>query len=347
MKAYRLLAWQEPPVLVEVPVPEPGPGQVLVRIAGAGACHSDLHLMEWPEGRVPFRVPFTLGHENAGWVERLGAGAAGFEPGDPVAVYGPWGCGACASCLRGMENVCEHWRRRPFRGGGLGADGGMAEFLLVPATRYLVPLRDLDPVQAAPLTDAGLTPYHAVRGSAHVLRPGGTAVVIGAGGLGQMAVQVLAGAAGVRVVAIDVSAERLRTATELGAEETVLSGPEARAQVRELTGGRGADAVFDFVGATSTLELAAGVARPLGRVVLVGAGEGTIPFGFAAVAQECEFVVSSWGTLPELAEVVDLAERGLLRAPVTTFPLSRADEAYAALRRGELAGRAVVVPDGG
>lgn len=332
---------------MDVEVPEPGPGQVLVRVGGAGACHSDLHLMEWPEGRVPFQVPFTLGHENAGRVEKLGPGATGFAPGDPVAVYGPWGCGACGACIRGMENVCENWRRRPFRGGGLGADGGMAEYLLVPATRYLVPLGGLDPVQAAPLTDAGLTPYHAVRASAPALRPGGLAVVIGAGGLGQMAVQILAATTGVRIAAVDVSEERVRVAKAMGAEHTVVTGPDARAQVRELNGGRGADVVFDFVGADSTLQLAAGLARPLGRLVLVGAGEGTIPFGFSAVPQECELVVSSWGTLPELAEVIALAERGILHAQVTTFPLERAADAYDALRRGALTGRAVVVPDGG
>jgi len=115
VKAYRLLEWQQPPQLVDVPVPEPGPGEVLVRVGGAGACHSDISVMEQPKGWLPFDVPFTLGHENAGWVARLGAGAMGFSEGDPVAVYGPWGCGTCRSCIEGMDNVCERWRDHELR----------------------------------------------------------------------------------------------------------------------------------------------------------------------------------------------------------------------------------------
>ena len=172
MKAFRLIEWQRPPRLVDVEVPEPGPGQVLIRVGGAGACHSDIHVMEWPAGTLPYGVPFTLGHENAGWVERVGPGVDRFAAGDPVAVYGPWGCGACPSCIRGMDNVCELWRQPGrARGGGLGRDGGMAELMLVPEQRFLVPLRDLPPAAAAPLTDAGLTPYHAIKGSLHVLAP--------------------------------------------------------------------------------------------------------------------------------------------------------------------------------
>ena len=192
MKAYRLLEWQRPAELVEVEVPEPGPGEVLVRIGGAGACHSDLSVMDWPAGQLPYPVPFTLGHENAGWVARTGPAVDGVSEGDQVAVYGPWGCGTCRQCIQGNDTFCELWRRPGrARGGGLGRDGGMAEFMLVPEVRYLVPLQTLDPIQAAPLTDAGLTPYHAIKTSLPVLAPGSTAVVIGVGGLGQMAIQIL------------------------------------------------------------------------------------------------------------------------------------------------------------
>ena len=189
MKAFQLVGYQKPPELREVPVPEPGPGQVLLKIGGAGACHSDLHLMEAPAGTRPFRFPFTLGHENAGWVAKLGPGAAGYSLGDPVLVYGPWGCGHCLNCRMGMENYCENAEEG--RAGGLGRDGGMASYLVVPSTRFLVPLGALDPRDAAPLTDAALTSYHAVKRSLHLLGPGATAVVIGVGGLGQMAVQLL------------------------------------------------------------------------------------------------------------------------------------------------------------
>src|SRR6516164_3542623 len=139
MKAFQMVAWQRPGELREVPVPEPGPGQVLIKIGGAGACHSDLHILEEPPKPGPAPAPFTLGHENAGWIEKLGPGATGFAKGDPVIVYGPWGCGLCMSCRMGMENYClKPGGPTP---GGLGPyDGGMAPYLLVPATRFLVPL---------------------------------------------------------------------------------------------------------------------------------------------------------------------------------------------------------------
>ena len=138
MQAFQLVEPQKPAELREVPVPEPGPGQVLIKVGGAGACHTDLHIMDEPANGSPRRLPFTLGHENAGWVEKLGPGATGFAPGDPVIVYGPWGCGTCANCRVGMENYCEN---SAGLGGGLGGnDGGMAPYLLVPATRFLIPL---------------------------------------------------------------------------------------------------------------------------------------------------------------------------------------------------------------
>ena len=164
MRAFQLVAWQKPPELREVPVPEPGPGQILVKVGGAGACHSDLHLMERPAPKRPVKLPFTLGHENAGWVEKLGPGATGFAPGDPVIVYGPWGCGNCKNCRMSMENYCES-AGGSARGGGLGGyDGGLAPYLLVPSSRFLVPLGTLDPREAAPLTDAALTSCEASRG---------------------------------------------------------------------------------------------------------------------------------------------------------------------------------------
>src|SRR5690606_30334705 len=151
-----------------IPVPEPGPGQVLIKVAGAGVCHSDLHVLE---GAFPFEGPFTLGHENAGWIDKLGAGVEGLKEGDPVLVYGPWGCGRCHSCQRSAENYCENHASIPTMGGGLGSDGGMAEFMLVPSARLLVPLGDLDPVKSAPLTDAALTPYHAIKAALPSLTP--------------------------------------------------------------------------------------------------------------------------------------------------------------------------------
>jgi propanol-preferring alcohol dehydrogenase len=156
MRALRLLKWKSDPVLVEVDEPAPGPGEAVVRVGGAGACHSDLHLMrEFEHGLLPWGPPFTMGHENAGWVHALGPGVTGVEVGEPVAVYGPWGCGVCSRCQLGVETYCENPAGAPVAsgGGGLGLDGGMAELMLVPAaSRHLVSLPEgLDPVAAAPL----------------------------------------------------------------------------------------------------------------------------------------------------------------------------------------------------
>lgn len=346
MKAYRLLEWQQPPRLLDVAVPEPGPGEVLLRVGGAGACHSDISVMEWPAGTLPYSVPFTLGHENAGWVAAVGRGVDRYAPGDPVAVYGPWGCGACRNCIQGMDVFCELWRQPGrARGGGLGRDGGMAEFMLVPATRFLVPLHDLEPRDAAPLTDAGLTPYHAIRSSRHVLAPGATAVVIGVGGLGHLAVQILAATTASRIIAVDTSPERLALAQRSGAHRGVVSGPDAATEVIEANDGRKPELVLDFVGIEATLSLAARLSRTRGRMVVVGISDSQIPFGFGRVAQECELVISMWGTLPELHDVIRLGERGDLRPEIVTYPLARVADAYDALRKGDLLGRAVVVPN--
>jgi alcohol dehydrogenase, propanol-preferring len=244
VRAFQLVARQTPPELREVPVPEPGPGQILVKVGGAGACHSDLHLMNRPAPKRPIRLPFTLGHENAGWVEKLGPGATGFAPGDGVIVYGPWGCGNCKNCRMSMENYCEN-AGGTARGGGLGYDGGMAPYLPIPSTRFLVPLGTLDPREAAPLTDAALTSYHAVKRSLHLLGAGSTAVVIGAGGLGQMAIQLLRALSGATtIVAVDNSPDKLQTAKQLGANEGLRSGEEAVKRIKDMTRGQGANLVI-------------------------------------------------------------------------------------------------------
>ncbi|MFI2207452.1 NAD(P)-dependent alcohol dehydrogenase [Streptomyces sp. NPDC020192] len=346
MRAFQLVGWRHPPELREVPVPEPGAGQVLVKVAGAGACHSDLHIMEAP-GPPPGLVtelPFTLGHENAGWVERLGAGVTGFTPGDPVIVYGCWGCGVCANCRQGLENYCENLGGQ---GPGLGGghDGGMAEYLLVPAPRYLIPLGTLDPRQAAPLSDAGLTSYHAVKRSLHLLGPGSTAVVIGAGGLGQMTIQILrALTTATTVVAVDTDTGKLKTAKHMGADEALLSGDEAITRIKDLTGQLGAELVLDMVGIDPTLRMAAQVARVLGHLTIVGLGGGALPVNFTSPPHECSVASPYWGTLPELMEVITLAQQEKIRMLVEHFPLERATEAYQLLHDGKIQGRAVITP---
>jgi propanol-preferring alcohol dehydrogenase len=299
---------------------------------------------DFEDGQLPWGPPFTLGHENAGWVDSVGAGVNAVEVGEAVAVYGPWGCGRCHRCRSGLENYCERQREIGAAGGGLGRDGGMAPFMLVPDARWLVPLGDLDPVDAAPLTDAGLTPYHAVKRSLPLLRPGTTAVVIGVGGLGHMAVQILECMTPATVIAVDQRKEALRLAEDVGALHSVLAGASSTEEILDLTSGRGADVVIDMVGSDSSLAVAAAVTRPLGHLTIVGIAGGVLPVSFFGIAYEASVATTYWGSLPELYEVIALARQGHLRARVQTYPLDRALDAYDAMRTGALEGRAVIVP---
>ncbi|MFI0977331.1 zinc-binding dehydrogenase [Streptomyces sp. NPDC021093] len=215
-------------------------------------------------------MPLTLGHEGAGTVAAPGEGVTGFAVGESVAVYGPWGCGNCLMCAQGKENLCPRAAGLGIRPPGLGAPGALAEYMIVDDPRHPVPPGDLDPVTAVPLTDAGLTPYHAVKTSLPKLTPGSTAVVIGAGGLGHVAVQLLRAPTPARVIALDVSDEKLDLAREVGAHEVVLSDRHAAREVRELSGGLGAQAVFDFVGAPSTVATATACAAVEADLTLVG-----------------------------------------------------------------------------
>jgi propanol-preferring alcohol dehydrogenase len=346
MKALQLTAWESEPELREVAVPEPGPGQVLIKVGGAGACHSDLHLMEWPPGTLDFEPPFTLGHENAGWVESVGAGVTGLEQGEAVAVYGPWGCGRCRACRLSAENYCERQAEIGAFGGGLGLDGGMAEYLLVPHQRLLLPLGDLDPRDAAPLSDAALTPYHAIKRSLHLLVPGSTAVVIGVGGLGHMGVQILRALSPARIVAVDVSEEKLRLAAEVGADYTVQAGEGAAEEIGELTSGRGAELIVDMVGSDDSIALGAAICGFESHLTVVGLAGGKFEFAFGTLPFEAQLCLPYWGSAVELGEVLELARAEKIRAHVERFELERAVEAYHRMREGSLEGRAVICPNG-
>jgi propanol-preferring alcohol dehydrogenase len=348
MKALRLESWHSEPVLREVPVPEAGHGQVVIQVGGAGACHSDLHLMhEFDDGVLPWSPPFTLGHENAGWVHEVGRGVEGLEPGQPVAVVGAWGCGRCQHCRDGLETYCDRPQDAyvPAGGGGLGADGGMAELMMVPDARHVVPLPDgLDPVRAAPLTDAGLTPYHAVRRSRVKLTPGSTALVIGVGGLGHLGVQVLESTTAARIVAVDGRDSARDLAKRCGADLVLAPGASTAQEIRAFTKGIGADVVLDFVGSDDTLALATACARSLADISIVGIGGGVLPVSFFGLPYEVSVQTTYWGNRAELSEVLDLGARGLLWAEITRFDLDDAPSAYRALAEGSIDGRAVVVP---
>ena len=345
MRALQLTAWKHEPEFVEVAEPKAGPGQVVVRIGGAGACHSDLHLIhDFEGGLLPWGPPFTLGHENAGWVHAVGAGVTGIDVGTPVAVYGPWGCGKCHRCRQGVENYCEQQAAIGAAGGGLGLNGGMAEYMLVPSSRFLVPLGDLDPALAAPLTDAGLTPYHAIKRSLHLLIPGSTAVVIGAGGLGHMAMQILKALSPAQVIAVDKLDTARRLALAVGADHAIDATGTTADEIKQFTAGKGADLVLDLVGSDATLALGAASARSLGHMTLVGIAGGSYPFSFFSSAYEVSFATTYWGNQTELMEVISLARAGHIRPHVERYSLGEAVDVYRRLAKGEISGRAVIVP---
>ncbi|WP_033283025.1 NAD(P)-dependent alcohol dehydrogenase [Streptomyces sp. NRRL F-525] len=346
MKALQYRTIGAAPEVVTVPDPEPGPGQVLLKVTAAGVCHSDIAVMSWPADSFPYDLPLTLGHEGVGTVAALGAGVTGVEEGNSVAVYGPWGCGTCAKCAEGKENYCLRAAELGIHPPGLGAPGAMAEYLLVDDARHLVPLDGLDPVAAVPLTDAGLTPYHAIKRTLPKLVPGSTAVVIGTGGLGHVAIQLLRALTSARVIALDVSEDKLRLARQVGAHETVLSDAHAAQAVRDLTGGIGAEAVFDFVGADPTVRTAGAVAAVEGEVAIVGIGGGALPVGFGHLPFEVSVNAPYWGSRSELTEVLALARSGAVSVHTETFTLDEAPLAYERLHAGKINGRAVILPNG-
>jgi propanol-preferring alcohol dehydrogenase len=332
------------PEVVTVPEPEPGPGEVLLKVSAAGLCHSDQFVMSLPAEGFDYPLPLTLGHEGAGTVAALGDGVAGLAIGDSFAVYGPWGCGRCLKCAEGKENYCINAAALGIRPPGLGSPGAMAEYLLVDSARHLVPLGELDPVQNVSLTDAGLTPYHAIKNALPKLGAGSTAVVIGTGGLGHVGIQILRAITGATVVALDVNDEKLELARAVGAHHAILSNDEAPAAIKKLTGGQGATAVFDFVGAGPTVKIAAASAAAEADISIVGIGGGQVPVGFGSTAFDVSVRAPYWGSRAELIEVLELARRGQVNVEVETFSLDEAPRAYELLHDGRIRGRAVVVP---
>lgn len=329
---------------------------MLVRVDRAGVCHSDLHLIagayDLGEGRRLSAtgggqyLPLTPGHEIAGTVERFGdeVEATGIRPGDPVVVY-PWiGCGRCRRCATGQENICEGTQRFL----GYMRDGGYAEQVLVPDARYLVKADGLDPAAAATLACSGLTALSSVRRCG--LRSDDLLLVLGAGGLGTAAVQLAKATTGAQVAVADIDEAKLELATKLGADFVLnpagTDEKELVRRVRDLHGGRGADAVIDFVGTPSTTSLGFRLLGRGGRLLLVGLNGGRASFSLPFFPLLGAQVIGNFtGSRNELMEVVELAQRGVI-APVVNgeYPLREANEILARLDRGEVSGRAVLRP---
>jgi propanol-preferring alcohol dehydrogenase len=317
MRAVVLREYGEPLELEEREVPTPrGDEESVLRVLACGVCHSDLHVAENFFGS---ELPLVLGHEIVAEDEQLGN----------TLVYTPWGCGKCRFCRASEEMICPDAREA-----GLFQDGGYAEYVRVPARRYLYPIGELDPVQAAPLGCGGLTPYRAVKHARGWLGQGSRALVLGAGGLGQFGIQFLRLLTDATVHAGDPSRQKQQRALEIGAAEA--GAPE------ELDGPY--SAVLDFVGSDDSLAHAARLVDRQGIAIVVGLFGGRIPFGLGAIPHEAHFMSSIWGSRDELAELIALAGREPLKYTIETMPLERAQEAHDLIRSGRARGRIVLTP---
>jgi propanol-preferring alcohol dehydrogenase len=340
MLAVRSHAAGEPLRVEEVPLPEPTGAEIRVKVAGCGVCHTDLHIARTDRMRV--NRPITLGHEVGGWIDAAGPDAAAelrrarLHEGDPIVVFGGWGCGACAQCAAGEEQRCARSASPGFQ-----RDGGYAEYLLVPHARHLVALGDLDAVEAAPLADAGVTPWRAVQRASAWLQPGARVLLIGLGGLGQFALQYLRRLPDLTIAVRELSPDKLALAGQLGADLGLLRGDET---LVELGLGGPADVVFDFIGNDPSLDYAVRNVAPGGLVSLVGEAGGRYQFGFDRLPVEASLTTTAWGSLADLREVVRLARRGRMRWNVERMPLAEAAAAHDRLAEGRVAGRIVLVP---
>ena len=341
MKAVQLHAYNSQPQLVDVRDPEiTGPLDVIVRIGGAGVCRTDLHIIEgqWREKSAP-ALPYTIGHENAGWIEAVGEAVTHVRVGDPVILHPLATCGLCRACRDGDDVHCEN---ATFP--GLDTDGGYAEYLRT-SSRSVVKLPEsLAPADVAALADAGLTAYHAVAKAARVLRPGDRAVVIGAGGLGHIGVQVLRALSPVEMIVVDRSPEALALAQELGADHTVLTDGGQVDAVKGLTGGHGAEVVIDFVGEGGAVEDGVAMLRRAGTYYVIGyGGEIKVPT-IDIISTEISFVGNLVGSYNDLVELMVLAARDRVRLHTRTYPLADFASALDDLDHGRVRGRAVLVP---
>src|SRR3954453_15575190 len=321
--------------------PEPEiakPNQVRVKIEAAGVCSTDLHAIEGEMGPAGMAVPRVLGHENGGTVDAVGDLVTTVKVGDSVLMYPPHSCGVCVNCRRGRDMHCEH---HDFT--GLSVDGGFTEYLVV-GEREIVPLpAGIDPIAAAPHSDAGITAYHALKRLSHLMLPGSTTVVLGAGGVGHIGLQLAAELGSSTVLVVDPHPDRRNLAVELGAHQALEAEGVADA-VRDLTGGKGADLVLDFVGIDQTHADGMAMLGLQGTYALIGFG-GTITVPSAAlVGQEQSVVANLVGSWTDLWEVVQLHAAGKITLKTETHPLDDVNTVLDRLREGDITGRAVLVP---
>ena len=350
MKAARIFAYNKPFAesvkLVDVPDPEiTGPFDVIVKIAGAGVCRTDIHIVQavWQQALGDPKLPYTIGHENAGYIEEVGSAVTGLTKGDPVILHPLITCGLCYACRTAYDMACEHG---VFPGLD-GADGGWAEYLKTSVRNVIKLAPGTDPVPLAPFADAGITAYHAVKKALPYIHPGTKVVVVGVGGLGHFGVQLLKVMSTATVIALDANRYRLAFAKEIGADHVAFAGEDGGvAEILKLTEGRGADVILDFVAENNTPQYALKYLRPArgGTYIVIGYGGTVAPTTLDMIANEINVIGSIVGTYAELSELMELNRQGRVHITSTTFPLKEYAHALDELDAGHVRGRGVLVP---
>jgi NAD+-dependent secondary alcohol dehydrogenase Adh1 len=343
MKAARLHAYHQPLKVENVDEPKGlGPLDVVVRIGAAGLCRTDLHIQEgqWAE-KSQVQLPYTPGHENAGWVHEVGSAVTNVEVGDTVIVHPFISCGLCGPCRAGNDMHCLNGSFP-----GINRDGGFADFLLTSARSVVKLDPSLQPKDIAALADAGLTAIHAVKKAIPVLVPGTRAVVIGAGGLGHIGIQCLKAMTSTEVIVIDPSEPALALAREMGADRAVKVNGTHVDTVLEMTDGLGAEAIIDFVGEKGAIEDGIAMVRDGGFYYVIGYGENINIPTIDVISREISFIGNLVGTYNDLVELMTLTAQGKVSLHTSTYPLDAINDAMADLDGGRLQGRGILVPAG-
>ena len=341
MKAVRVVGYHEPLQMDDVPAPEiTGPHDVIVKIGGAGVCRTDIHILEgqWAE-KSGVALPYTIGHENAGWVHAVGSAVTNVAEGDKVILHPLITCGLCRACRSGDDVHCEN---SGFP--GISTDGGYAEYLKTSA-RSVVRIDDaLEPSDVAALADAGLTAYHAVAKAARRLRPGDRCVMIGAGGLGHIGIQVMAALSPAEIIVLDRNPDAVKLAESIGASHGIVADGGHVEQVLELTGGHGAEQVIDFVGENGSTSEGIRMTRRAGDYHIVGYGENIDVPTIDLISTEINIIGNLVGSYNDLVDLMALAAQQKVTLHTAKYPLEQFQNAIDDLSAGRVRGRAILVP---
>ena len=318
MRAVQVVGYHQNPEMREVDVPEvSGPFDVIVRIGGAGVCRTDLHILEgqWAD-KTGVALPYTIGHENAGWVHAVGSAVTNVRAGDKVIVHPHITCGLCRACRTGDDVHCEN-SQFP----GVDTNGGYAEYLRTSARSVVLIDDELEPADVAALADAGLTAYHAAAKAAKRLTPRDTCVVIGAGGLGHIGIQIMKALSPAKLVVVDRNPEALKLALDLGADHGVVAAGNQVEEVLEITRGSGAEVVLDFVGEGGSTSQGIAMTRAAGDYHVVGYGENVNVPTIDLISAEKNVIGNLVGSYNDLCDLMALAARGLVTLHTGRLPV--------------------------